>query len=137
MCRKEWKEKICKIPRPCCDECTMTKQACKQYYVKFHFVNLEFEYFRSNFLSAKAISPRTTWYCFMGLWIETITVTDRKQQTLFFLFTFFISQKPNTYRIKIPVHVNDINKVYIAYVITSYEIYRERNVSIYQAKSLC
>lgn len=54
------RKKICKIPRPCCDECTMTKQACKQYYVKFHFVNLEFEYFRSNFLSAKVISPRTT-----------------------------------------------------------------------------
>lgn len=61
-----------------------------------------------------------------------------KQQTLFFyLFNFLFLRKHIHTEKEFPVHVNNTYKIYIVYVITSYESYKERNVSIYQAKSLC
>jgi len=61
-----------------------------------------------------------------------------QQQTRFFyLFHFLFLRKHIHTEKEFPMHVNNTHKIYIAYVITSYEIYRERNVSIYQAKPLC
>lgn len=64
QCTEKEKEQICKIPRPCCDERTMAVEtSLETYSVKSLCVHLEFEYFKSTFLSANVISPGTMGYC--------------------------------------------------------------------------